>query len=174
MPTELILNEALYERFLRSSLPQTRKFLWIATADLKDAHIKLGRRFQPFLALLDQLVRAGVEVRLLHAKEPGPRFRKHFDSFPALIESDRFERQLCPRVHLKTIIQDGKQAYIGSANLTGAGMGARHRDKRNFEAGILSDEPALVAGVMQEFDRIFMGAACQKCRLRRECSDPII
>ena len=29
----------------------------------------------------------------------------------------------CPRVHLKTIIVDGEQLYLGSANLTGAGLG---------------------------------------------------
>ena len=173
MSTELILNEALYEKFLRTHLRHTRKFLWIATADLKDAHIKVDRSFVPFLALLDELVQRGVEVRLLHAKEPGPRFRAHFDDFPALIESDRFERQLCPRVHLKAIIQDGERAYIGSANLTGAGMGARHKDKRNFEAGILSDESAIVAPIMEEFDRLFMGAPCAQCRMRRDCPDPI-
>ena len=33
---------------------------------------------------------------------------------------------------------------IGSANLTGAGMGMKSPRKRNFEAGILTDDPEMV------------------------------
>ena len=32
--------------------------------------------------------RDGVDIRLIHAKEPGPRFRKDFDRFPELVESE--------------------------------------------------------------------------------------
>ncbi|MFT6861686.1 MAG: hypothetical protein ACJAVK_000239 [Akkermansiaceae bacterium] len=52
---------------------------------------------------MTDLVNEGVAVRLFHAKEPGPRFRKDFDRYPALIESDLFERILCPRIHTKAI-----------------------------------------------------------------------
>lgn len=31
-------------------------------------------------------------------------------------------------------------AYIGSANLTGAGIGMKSAQRRNFEAGILTNE----------------------------------
>jgi phosphatidylserine/phosphatidylglycerophosphate/cardiolipin synthase-like enzyme len=170
---ELLNNEAIYQRFVQSELSKSEKFLWIGTADIKDLFIQRGKRFAPFLAVLSDLVKRGVEVRLLHAKEPGPRFRRDFDRYPALIESDRFERALCPRVHFKILIVDGRLAWIGSANLTGAGLGARHKDKRNFESGILTDEPRLVNGAMEQFDSVFMGARCAKCRLRRVCPDPI-
>ena len=53
---------------------------------------------KPFLALLAQLIRKGVEVRLIHAKEPGPAFREDFDKYPVLY--DRLERVLCPRVQI--------------------------------------------------------------------------
>jgi phosphatidylserine/phosphatidylglycerophosphate/cardiolipin synthase-like enzyme len=49
------------------------------------------------------------------------------------------ERILCPRVHLKSLIIDGRFAYVGSANLTGAGMGAKSDRRRNFESGIITD-----------------------------------
>ena len=35
------------------------------------------------------------------------------------------ERDLCTRVHFKIFVFDGMEAYIGSANLTGAGMGMK-------------------------------------------------
>lgn len=127
----------------------------------------------PFIGLLAGLVERGVEIRLLHAKEPGPLFRRSFDKYPALIDTERFERALCPRVHFKCIIIDGKRAFIGSANLTGAGMGSRHADKRNFEAGVDTRDPAMIQGMMDLFDRVFLGDACGTCRLRDACPDPI-
>ena len=47
----------------------------------------------PFLVLRD-LLKNGVEVRLLHAKEPGSAFREDFDKFPQLWS--KLERRLCP------------------------------------------------------------------------------
>ena len=51
---------------------------------------------------------------------------------------------LCPRVHFKMLIFDFESAYIGSANLTGAGIGMKSSNRRNFEAGILTDEAHLI------------------------------
>jgi phosphatidylserine/phosphatidylglycerophosphate/cardiolipin synthase-like enzyme len=89
--------------------------------------------------VLSDLLSRNVSIRLIHAKEPGPVFREEFDRYPILAKG--LERLLCPRVHFKSIIIDGKVAYTGSANLTGAGMGARSEGKRNFEAGIISSDP---------------------------------
>lgn len=171
--TELILNGAIYKRIVEEEIPAAERFLWILTADIKDMHVIRGRRSVPFLAVLAELVERGIAVRLIHAKEPGPRFREDFDRYPALIESDLFERALCPRVHTKAIIIDGKRAFITSANLTGAGLGAKHADKRNFEAGILTDEAKHIAPLMEWADILFMGDFCGKCRLRSVCPDPL-
>ena len=56
---------------------------------------------------------------------------------------------LCLWVHFKCIIVDGVKAYFGSANLTGAGMGAKSKKKRNFENGVLTDAPALVEPLVE-------------------------
>ena len=58
----------------------------------------------PFLAVLSELIDNGVSVRLLHAKEPGPNFRRDFDRYPNLV--DGLERVLCPRVHFKSVVVD--------------------------------------------------------------------
>ena len=112
-------------------------------------------------------------VRLFHAKEPGPRFREDFDKQPQLLESDLFERVLCPRLHTKAVIVDGREAFIGSANLTGAGLGAKHPDKRNFEAGFVTNLPEHIEPLMGFVDSLFLGQHCASCRRRDTCPDPI-
>lgn len=81
---------------------------------------------------------------------------------------------LCPRVHFKMLIFDCKEVYIGSANLTGAGIGMKSEDKRNFEAGILTDAPSIVEQAMNQFDAVWMGKFCKRCKRRAFCIDPII
>ncbi len=170
---ELLLNEEIHSRVIRGLVPEARRFLWIVTADIKDLHVARGRRAVPFLTVLSELVESGVAVRLIHAKEPGPRFRADFDKHPALIHSELFERVLCPRVHTKAVIVDGKKAFVGSPNLTGAGMGAKHADKRNFEAGFLTDEPEDLKKLVEGVDGLFIGDFCGRCRLRDRCPDPL-
>ncbi|MBK1831404.1 phosphatidylserine synthase [Verrucomicrobiaceae bacterium R5-34] len=171
--TELVLNEAIHQRVIVELIPEARKYVWIVTADLKDMHVAKGRRFVPFLEVMSDLVQQGIAVRLFHAKEPGPRFRKDFDQYPALIDSDLFERILCPRIHTKAIVVDGTTAFIGSANLTGAGMGAKNPKRRNFEAGFLTDEKAHLDELLDWIDTLYLGDLCQQCQLREYCPDPI-
>ena len=151
---------------------EAKKTLWIGTADLKDVFVMRGKRARPFLGELAELIERGVCVRLIHAKEPGPNFRKDFDRYPILATG--LERVLCPRVHFKLLIVDLKTAYIGSANLTGAGIGMKSDGKRNFEAGIWTDDPPLVAAAVAQFDSVWMGAPCGTCRRKAFCGDSIL
>jgi len=139
--TKFVTDRQIYEEVIQNAVPSARSFLWLATSDLKDLHVNKGKRMVPFLEVLSALVDAGVAVRLLHAGEPGPRFRRDFDRYPNLV--DGMERILCPRVHFKSVIVDGRFAYSGSANLTGAGMGAKSGTRRNFEAGFITSDPAI-------------------------------
>ena len=170
MPTTYISNSAHYTEVL-SRVKSVKQTLWIGTADIKDLYVESGGEKKPFLAVIAQLVRKGVEVRLIHAKEPGPAFREDFDKYPALF--DGLERVLCPRVHFKILVFDGQVAYIGSANLTGAGIGMKGDGTRNFEAGILTDNPELVEQAMNQFDEVWIGKHCKKCKRRDFCPDPI-
>ena len=72
------------------------------------------------------------------------------------------------------MVFDGKESYIGSANLTGAGIGRKGDGTRNFEAGILTDDPEIVGQAMNQFDEVWMGKHCKNCKRRDFCSDPII
>lgn len=144
-----------------------REFLAIGTADIKDLYVKVGDGAKPFLEVIADLIQRGVAVDLIHAKEPGPNFRADFDRYPVLFK--RLNRKLCPRVHFKLMIFDGTVAYIGSANLTGAGMGMKGSGTRNFEAGILTDDTGLVEEAMHQFYDVFVGEHCASCRRRQFC-----
>ena len=137
------------------------------TADIKDLYVD----DKPFLALIASLLKKGVEVRLIHAKEPGTAWREDHEKHPILY--DGMERVLCPRVHFKLIIIDSSIGYVGSANLTGAGMGMKSPKKRNFEAGILTDDPEMLDAAIEQFDNVWIGKFCKDCGRREYCSDPI-
>jgi len=173
-----------------------KRSLWIGTADIKDLYVEVGKEknlsgkreqrelvlsaerkkgrgnLTPFLAVIALLIRRGVEVRLIHAKEPGPNFREDFDRYPVLY--DRLERVLCPRVHFKMLVFDCEEVYIGSANLTGAGIGMKSSDKRNFETGILTDNPQIAEQAMKQFDDVWIGKHCKTCKRKDYCPDPIV
>ena len=170
MATGFITGTGHYNKVL-SKVTSVRKALWIGTADIKDLYVKVGNSTQPFLAVLAQLLKRGIDIRLIHAKEPGPAFREDFDRYPILAKC--LERVLCPRVHFKMLIFDNQEAYVGSANLTGAGIGMKNSNRRNFESGILSDDLNIVENAIELYDSVWHGSWCRSCGRRQYCPDPI-
>jgi phosphatidylserine/phosphatidylglycerophosphate/cardiolipin synthase-like enzyme len=171
MSITFVTNDQLYKQVIEP-VSKASSFVWIGTADIKDLHVRYKGTVQSFLGILDSLVKRKVAVRLLHAKEPGPNFRNSFDKYPLLWKN--MERQLCPRVHFKHIIIDGKFAYSGSANLTGAGLGMKGANTRNFESGFITNDPGMVEAIMTQFDEVWLGRHCKECKRKRYCQDPII
>ena len=45
--------------------------------------------------------------------------------------------------------------------------------KRNFENGVLTDDPALVEPLVEQFDSVWRGDFCRDCGRRDFCSDPV-
>ena len=83
------------------------------------------------------------------------------------------ELKICPRVHFKCVLIDGAWLYLSSANLTGAGLGAKHTDGRNFELGFVTEDFDTIDRVTALYESIWSGIECNKCRLYRQCPDPI-
>jgi phosphatidylserine/phosphatidylglycerophosphate/cardiolipin synthase-like enzyme len=166
-----ITNEQLYKQAIEPVASAT-SFVWIGTADIKDLHIHHKGSVQSFLCVLDSLLKRRVAIRLLHAKEPGANFSRSFDKFPLLW--DTMERQLCPRVHFKHIIIDGKFAYSGSANLTGAGLSIKSSSTRNFESGFVTTNPDIIDAIMNQFDEVWLGKYCKNCKRKDFYADPIL
>jgi phosphatidylserine/phosphatidylglycerophosphate/cardiolipin synthase-like enzyme len=178
---ELLVHDAHYPAVVDRVLAAERS-VWIATANLKelmveDRRLVPGRgrgalRFRSVLAAFDELARRGVELRILHATPPSRPFRRSFDRAKHLVRGG-LELRECPRNHLKLVIVDGAEVYLGSANWTGAGIGAKHEERRDFEMGILSRDERLLDATQEAFDRIWRGAECAGCRLRDACPMPL-
>jgi phosphatidylserine/phosphatidylglycerophosphate/cardiolipin synthase-like enzyme len=174
-----------YETVIRA-LREARTSVWIATANLKGLMVEdlrwSSRRRRPgrppyrsIVEIFAELEMAGVELRVLHASAPSRAFQHELARQPRLdaARKGRFEMRLCPRVHLKAIIVDGAFLYLGSANFTGAGLGAKGAGRRNFEIGLVTDDPLLLDDVQELFDRIWRGQECAACKLRDECPRPL-
>lgn len=166
-----------------SAVLEAEQSVWIATANLKDVMVedpnvvpgrRRGRRgnYRSVLDTLATLAGRGVEVRLLHAAPPSRAFRRSFDARPELVEGG-IEMRTCPRVHLKTVVVDAGFAYLGSANWTGAGLGAKGDGRRNFEMGIVTSDEQTIDQIQERYDRIWRGGECGDCRLRDTCEMPL-
>ena len=170
---ELLSGADLYRTVVLEKMAGARESVWIATSNVKAMMVEHGgRSFAPVLGLFRALARRGVELRLLHAELPSRPFRAAFDRSPTLVQGG-LQLKICPRVHFKCVRVDGAWLYLGSANLTGAGLGAKHPDKRNFELGLVTEDFDTVDRVTALFESVWSGAECGRCRLRSVCPDPI-
>jgi phosphatidylserine/phosphatidylglycerophosphate/cardiolipin synthase-like enzyme len=183
MSMELVSGRGHYDRVI-TAVTNAKVSVWIATANVKELMIedhraRPGRRrslkkaaYVSVLAILDELASRGVELRLLHAELPSRPFREELTRHPRLVAGELALRR-CPRVHLKTVIVDGELLYLGSANWTGAGLGAKGSGRRNFELGFVTDDALLLDQIQGLYERLWTGGECAACRLRDDCPGPL-
>ena len=173
-PVELVTDGEHMERVVRKGILSARVSLDIATADFKALLVPGGRsgggrgRARSIVEHLRQLSER-VEVRLLHSGVP---------SVAVLAElrrglPDRVQIRRCPRLHAKVVIVDCAAMYLGSANLTGAGLGAKADRRRNFELGIWTQSASLIDGALESFNAIWEGRHCPSCGRRNICPVPL-
>jgi phosphatidylserine/phosphatidylglycerophosphate/cardiolipin synthase-like enzyme len=159
-------------------LLKARVSIDIATADFKAMLVPQAgsgvagprdRRAVSIVDVLRRLASRGVEVRLLHAGTPSTAaLRELKKSLPANLSIRR-----CPRLHAKAVVIDSRAMYLGSANLTGAGLGAKADGKRNFEMGIWTESSALIDAVLEHFNALWEGRRCATCRRKEICPVPL-
>ncbi len=174
---DLCSGEDVYERVILGDLPDARVSVWIATANLKDLRVpapigtraRARGRYISVIETLSDLATRKVDVRILHAGAPSAPFRSSL----AARRKHALQLRKCPRVHMKLVIIDGRLMYMGSANFTGAGLGARGSKRRNFELGILTEDENLLDRAQAQFDSIWSGRQCSGCGLRGKCERPI-
>lgn len=169
---QLLSGAELYRQVVLKRLVEARESVWISTANVKAMFIERGGRFRSILELFSELAGRGVELRILHAELPSRPFRAAFDRQRRLVGGG-LALKICPRVHFKCVLIDGAWVYLGSANLTGAGLGAKHEQKRNFELGFVTEDFEVIDRVTALYQSVWSGAECGACRLRDVCPDPI-
>jgi len=158
---------------LQTLLARCRRRLFVATADVKDLHVPQGgpgRRARSILDVLAEAASRGIDVRLLHSGVPSERALARLKKNPP---GEGFVLRRCPRMHAKAVIADGRWMYAGSANLTGAGLGAKSPRRRNFESGVLTDETALIDPLADMLQAVWAGEHCADCGRRDHCPVPL-
>jgi len=178
----LVGGRGHYEAVIEAVLA-AQTSVWVATANLKELMIEdhrarpgvrrsLGSKsYRSILAALAELSARGVELRILHADRPSRPFRAELAKHKPLGKA--LALRVCPRVHLKAVIVDGALLYLGSANWTGAGLGARGTGRRNFELGVVTDDGPMLDQVQALYERIWTGGECGACKLRALCPGPL-
>ena len=168
---ELVADAQHHARVVQSGILKAAVSIDIATADFKAMLVPLPgtRRAPSIVEVFRDLAKKGVEIRLLHAGTPSaPALRELKRALP-----ERLTIRRCPRLHAKAVIIDCQAMYLGSANLTGAGLGAKAADKRNFELGIWTTSPALIDAVQDHFNALWEGHRCATCRRKDVCPVPL-
>jgi phosphatidylserine/phosphatidylglycerophosphate/cardiolipin synthase-like enzyme len=176
---KLLVDGAHYEQLIARAVVKAEVSVWISTANLKTMMVEapIGSsarargRYVSFFETLGELSRRGVDVCILHASPPSGPLQRELARLAKNASGVKMRR--CPRVHLKMIAVDGKLLYLGSANLTGAGLGAKGDGRRNFEMGILTDSESMLDAAQGRFDRIWRGKECGACTMRRDCDKPL-
>ena len=163
-----IQNEHHYSEVVER-MKTAKKSLRIGTADIKDLYVSENGIVVPLMKVWSDLIKKGVDVQLIHAKEPGKNFKDDFDKYPILWS--KLNRMLCPRVHFKIVIIDDQIAYSGSANLTGAGIGMKSKNRRNFESGFLTNHPQIVKSLITQFQNVWNKSHCRTCERKTFCQD---
>jgi phosphatidylserine/phosphatidylglycerophosphate/cardiolipin synthase-like enzyme len=179
----LVAGRGHYDTVIRAVMEASRS-IWIATANLKElmvedhraapgrARTRRRRSYRSVLAVFDEQARRGVEIRILHAGPPSRAFRDELDRHPTLFGGG-LELRTCPRLHFKAVVVDGGFLYLGSANWTGAGLGAKGAGRRNFELGFVIADNELLDRVQFLYERIWTGGECGACKMRDLCPGPL-
>jgi hypothetical protein len=168
---ELVFDADHHNRVVREGMLRATTSLDIATADFKAMLVPTakGRRAKSIVEVFRCLADKGVEIRLLHSGVPsGAALQELRRQLPSGIVIRR-----CPRLHAKAVIVDCRAMYLGSANLTGAGLGAKGPGKRNFEIGIWTHASTLIDAVLEHFNALWEGRLCSSCRRQAVCPVPL-
>jgi len=168
---ELVSDAEHFERVVRDGILSAKISLDISTADFKAMLVpeRGTRRAKSIVDHLRVLAGRGVEIRLLHAGVP---------SSAALHELRRalpknLTIRRCPRLHAKAVVIDCRRMYLGSANLTGAGLGAKADGRRNFEWGVWTESPGLIDAVLERYNALWEGRECDRCKRHDICPVPL-
>lgn len=166
MNDRLLTGSEIFETALKNGMLGAEKDLMIATANLKAVRLPVAKRKSvSILQAWADLVEKGVSLRVVHSGRLSGPFCEQLEKFPELEPALRY----CVRNHLKLIVVDMRKMYLGTANITGAGAGAKSRNRRNFEAGVWTERTDWIDRIAEIFNAVWEGSACETCDRKDVC-----
>ena len=173
--TRLIINAQHYEEVIQR-VCTANSSIKIMTADFKRFNLKptdnQGKDYKdgtPFIKYLMGKAIQGVSVQIISSR-PSTNFMEEWKAYYQQMNNPSlFEFKFCIRNHIKAIIIDERLAYIGSANITPAGIGQGIFTPGNFEAGILTEDPEVISSLKELFSQIWDEHTCVDCHRKEKC-----
>lgn len=173
--TLLIINENHYQEVLQR-ICTAKSSIKIMTASFKRFNLKptdnQGDTYfsgTPFIKYLMAKAVQGVSVQII-CSMPSSSFSDEWkEYYRQMMKPGLFDYMHCERNHAKIFIIDDKFAYVGSANVTPAGLGQGIFTPGNIEAGILTENPEIVSSVKDLFSMIWERKFCNNCHRTKEC-----
>lgn len=155
----LIINEDHYQEVIER-ICAAKSSIKIMTANFKRFRLKptedQGENYNdgtPFIKYLMEKAVQGVSVQII-CSNPSESFTEEWQEYYRELGSpDLFEYLFSDRNHAKVYIIDDKIAYIGSANVTKAGL--RQLTPANYEAGILTEDPGVISSIKEFFSMVW-------------------
>ncbi len=170
IPTTLISDREHYD-FLIENIRNAKRSVLISTANVKRFSIgetEAKASSESFLDILASLADSGVDIRII-CSSPSMGFLDEMEGHEDLKNNPHFSFKTCRRCHMKMVIIDSEIIYVGSANITAAGMGPRIDTRRNFEAGMISSDINLVEQGIDIFEESWAKKRCGTCYYKHDC-----
>lgn len=175
--TRLIINEDHYKEVIQG-ICAAKSSIRIMTADFKRFNLKptgnQGKNYKdgtPFIKYLMAKAVQGVSVQIICSR-PSSTFQEEWkEYYRQMSKPTLFEYKFCIRNHSKVVIVDGRIAYVGSANVTPAGLGQSIFTPGNFEAGIITEDPQLISSANTLFSMVWGVNNCTNCHRADKCEE---
>lgn len=173
--TRFITNKSHYEEVVER-ICSAKSSVKIMTANFKRFRLKptdeQGINYNdgtPFIEYLMNKAAKGVSVQII-CSNPSASFTEEWqECYREMGSPELFEYMFSERNHAKIYIVDDKIAYVGSANVTKAGI--RQLNDANYEAGILTEDPELVSSIKDFYSEIWNGKWCGESHIDDNCDE---
>lgn len=162
------IDDSTFQNEVLGKIVRAKKTVCISTGILRKFQLtstKDPRAKIQFMEYLNMMADSGIVVRFLYSD-----VSEGMDSLLDSIKtSSNFKIIKCVRNHAKIVIVDDEFAYVGSANITRAGIGQIEENKGNFECGAISNDPVFVADALKYFDFTMSSEPCHGCHRKSSC-----
>ena len=172
--TRFITNKSHYEEVI-GRICAAKSSIRIMTGDFKRFKLKptakQGKNYNdgtPFIKHLMEKAGKGISVQIICSR-PSKSFKEEYDALYEKIKPKNFRIYFCERNHSKVVIVDNKVAYVGSANVTPAGLAQGIMSPGNYEVGILTENHQFISQLNTLFSKIMNGDYCYNCHLANKC-----